>query len=126
MSAKGESLEKTINLGGLPAEKNAGLLFSGYIKIPEPGDWTFHCQAKGSMIFKIHNKLVIDGDYKYDGSLLSNTVKLDKGIHPYRLYYKAPDGEPSLTLQWQGPNIAMGLIPADALLVKRKQNRRKK
>jgi hypothetical protein len=122
-------VQKTINLGALPAEKNAGLLFSGYIKIPEPGDWTFHGQAKGGMIFKIHNKLVLDGDYKYDGNLLSSTVKLDQGIHPYRLYYKAPDGEPSLNLQWQGPNNAMGLIPADALLtftVKEEQDRRKK
>jgi hypothetical protein len=113
-------VQKTINLGALPAEKNAGLLFQGYIKIPEPGDWTFHCQAKGGVIVKIHNKLVIDGDYKYDGSLLSTTLKLDKGIHPYRLYYRTPDGKPAINLQWQGPNIAMDLIPADSLLVKRK------
>ena len=103
-------------------------MFWGYIKIPEPGDWTFHCQAKGGMIFKIHNKLVIDGDYKYEGGLLSSTVKLDKGVHPYRLYYIAPDKEPSLNLQWQGPNSPMGLIPADALLtftVKEEQKHRK-
>ena len=121
--------QKNINLEALPAEKNAGLLFWGYIKIPEPGDWTFHGQAKGGMIFKIHNKLVLDGDYKYEGDLLSSTVKLDKGIHPYRLYYIAPDEEPSLNLQWQGPNSPMGLIPADALLtftVKEEQERRKK
>ena len=118
ISAKAESLQKTISLGALPAEENAGLLLSGYIQVPASGDWTFHCKAAGAFIFKIHNKLVIDGDYKYDGSLLSTTVKLDKGIHPYRLYYKRPTGKPALSLQWQGPNIAMGLIPADALLVK--------
>ena len=78
------------------------------------------------MIFKIHNKLVLDGDYKYDGNALSSTVKLAEGIHPYRLYYKTPAGKPALSLQWEGPNVAMGLIPADALLVQSKQKRGKK
>ena len=96
-------------------------MFSGYIKIPKAGDWTFHCKATGGLIFKIHNKLILDGDYKYDGSALNTTVRLAKGIHPYRLYYKTPAGKPTLSLQWEGPNIALSLIPADALLVKGEQ-----
>ena len=126
MTAKTVSLEKNIGLGPLPAEKNAGLLFSGYLNVPESGDWTFHCEAAGGLIFKIHNKLVLDGDYKYDGSALSSTVKLAAGIHPYRLYYKTPAAKPALNLQWEGPKVAMGLIPADALLVQGKHKRGKK
>mgnify|MGYP001403455964 FL=1 len=103
------------------SKKTAGLLFSGYIKIPKSGDWTFHCKATGGLIFKIHNKLILDGDYQYDGSALSTTVRLAKGIHPYRLYYKTPAGKPALSLQWEGPDIAVSLIPADALLVKGEQ-----
>ena len=123
MTAKAESLKKNINLEPLPAKKNAGLLFSGYIQIPEPGDWTFHCKATGGVIFKIHNKLVIDGDYKYDGTEISTTLKLDRGIHPYRLYYKTSAKKPSLSLQWEGSSVAKGLIPADALLVQGEQKR---
>ena len=121
MTAKSVSVENTISLDSLLAKKTAGLLFSGYIKIPKAGDWTFHCKATGGLIFKIHNKLILDGDYKYDGSALSTTVRLAKGIHPYRLYYKTPAGKPALSLQWEGPNIAMSLIPDDALLVKGEQ-----
>ena len=126
MTAKTVSLEKNIGLGSLPAEKNAGLLFSGYLKIPESGDWTFQCEASGSLILKIHNKLVLDGDYKYDGSTLSSTVKLAAGIHPYRLYFKSPGSKPALNLQWEGPSTALGLIPADALRVQDKHKRGKK
>ncbi len=126
MKAKTESLEKNIGLGSLPAGKHAGLLFSGYLKIPESGDWTFHCEASGGLIFKIHNKLVLDGDYKYDGSALSSTVKLAAGIHPYRLYYKTPSEQPALSLQWEGQNTSMALIPADALLAQGKHKRGKK
>ena len=78
------------------------------------------------MIFKMHNKLVLDGDYKYDGGALSSTVKLAEGIHPYRLYYKTPAAKPALSLQWEGPNTAMGLIPADALLAQGERKRGKK
>ncbi|MFP6883294.1 MAG: PA14 domain-containing protein, partial [Roseibacillus sp.] len=118
MTPKAGSLKKSINLESLPAKENSGLLFSGYIQIPEPGDWTFHCRATGGLIFKIHNKLVIDGDYKYDGSEISATVKLDEGIHPYRLYYRTSGSKPALSLQWEGPNIDKGSIPADSFLVK--------
>ena len=123
MSSEDSYLEKNINVKSLPAEKNAGLLFSGYIQIPEPGDWTFHCEASGSLIFKIHNKLVIDGDYKYDGTEISTTLKLDQGIHPYRLYYKTSSKKPSLGLQWEGPSVAKGSIPANALLVQGERKR---
>ena len=126
MTAKTESLEKQISPGPLPVGKHAGLLFSGYLKIPESGDWTFQCEAEGGLIFKIHNKLVIDGDYKYDGSALSSAVKLAAGIHPYRLYYKTPAEKPALSLQWKGPNTALSFIPAGALLAQGKHKRGKK
>ena len=102
-------------------EKNAGLLFTGYLKIPESGDWTFQCEASGGLIFKIHNKLVLDGDYKYDGSELSSKVKLAAGIHPYRLYYKTSSEQPSLNFQWEGPDTTKNSIPADALFMPRKR-----
>ena len=121
MKAKTISVEKNIGLGPLPAEESAGLLFSGYLKIPNSGDWTFHCKAAGGLILKIHNKLVLDGDYKYDGGELSSKVKLAAGIHPYRLYYKTYSEQPSLNFQWEGPDTTKSSIPADALFMPRKR-----
>tara|TARA_B100000530_G_scaffold280075_1_gene193587 strand:- start:4 stop:657 length:654 start_codon:yes stop_codon:yes gene_type:complete len=120
MKAKTISVEKNIGLGPLPAEESAGLFFTGYLKIPTSGDWTFQCEASGGLIFKIHNKLVLDGDYKYDGSEISSMVRLAAGIHPYRLYYKTSSEKPSLNLRWEGPNTTKGSIPADALFMPRK------
>tara|TARA_B100001250_G_C19414778_1_gene620634 strand:- start:142 stop:681 length:540 start_codon:yes stop_codon:yes gene_type:complete len=124
MKAKTISVEKNIGLGPLPAGKSTGLLFTGYLKIPESGDWTFQCEASGGLIFKIHNKLVLDGDYKYDGSELSSMVRLAAGIHPYRLYYKTSSEQPALSLQWEGPNTAKGSIPADSLVMPRKRGKK--
>ena len=117
MATKASSLTETINLDPLPAQEDAGLLFSGYLQVPEAGDWTFHCEATGGFIFKIHNKLVIDGDYNYDEAAISGTVKLAKGLHPYRLYYRTSAGKPALSFQWEGPNTVTGPVPVEALLV---------
>ena len=117
MTEEGSSLAENINLDLLPAQKDSGLLFSGYLRIPEAGDWTFEGEATGGFIFKVHNKLVIDGDYQYDGAPLSGTVRLTKGIHPFRLYYRTVVGRPDLNLKWQGPNIRMSPLPSGSLLV---------
>ena len=117
MTEEGSSLSENINLDLLPAQKDSGLLFSGYLRIPEAGDWTFEGEATGGFIFKVHNKLVIDGDYQYEGAPLSGTVRLTKGIHPFRLYYRTVVGRPDLSLKWQGPNIRMSPLPSGSLLV---------
>jgi uncharacterized sulfatase len=119
MKAESASTAKTIEAAQLP-DGNAGALLSGYIHIPASGDWTFHCKATGGVIVKIHNKLVVDGDYKYDGSEISTTVKLSEDIHPYRVYYKATTGTPALSLRWEGPNTAKAPLPAAALFVDKK------
>ena len=116
MAAKASSMTETINLDPLPAQEDAGLLFSGYLRIPEAGDWTFEGEATGGLIFKIHNKLVIDGDYQYEGAPISGTVKLAKGLHPYRLYYRTSSGKPELSLKWKGPGRELEALPAASLL----------
>jgi hypothetical protein len=116
MAAKASSMTETINLDPLPAQGDAGLLFSGYLRIPEAGDWTFEGEATGGLIFKIHNKLVIDGDYQYEGAPISGTVRLAKGIHPYRLYYRTSSGKPELSLKWKGPGRELEALPAASLL----------
>ena len=116
MTAKASSLVETITLDPLPAQEDAGLLFSGYLRIPAAGDWTFEGEAMGGLIFKIHNKLVIDGDYQYEGAPISGTVKLAKGLHPYRLYYRTSPGKPELSLKWKGPGRELEALPAASLL----------
>ena len=110
-------LAKQISLKTIPIKKNTGVLFSGYLLVPHSGEWTFHCESSGQFIFKIHKKLVLDADYKYDGTEVSTTLKLNKGIHPYRMYYKDSSSKPDINLQWESGNLAKSPIPAKALFV---------
>lgn len=111
-------LGKSISVKTIPTKKNTGVLFSGYLLVPHSGEWTFHCKSAGQFIFKIHKKLVLDADYKYDGSEIATTLNLNKGIHPYRMYYKDSSSKPDINLQWESENVSKGLIPPEALFVK--------
>ena len=111
-------LGKSISVKTITTKKNTGVLFSGYLLVPHSGEWTFHCKSAGQFIFKIHKKLVLDADYKYDGSEIATTLNLNKGIHPYRMYYKDSSSTPDINLQWESENVSKGLIPPEALFVK--------
>ena len=78
--------------------------------VPHSGAWTFHCKSTGQFILKIHKKLVLDADYKYNGEEISRTLNLSKGIHPYRLYYKHSSPKPNISLQWESEKVAKSVI----------------
>lgn len=100
----------------LPRDKDVGMLFSGYLKIPQDGDYTFYLAADTGALLRIHDAVVIDADYGYPGSKeVNGSIKLKAGLHPFRLYYARGDkGTPSLNFSWSGPGIGKQIIPATA------------
>jgi len=115
MTEKGRVSIAGFNLDNLTRTNDAGILFTVYISIPTTGDWTFYTTVDGGAIFKIHDKLVLDADFGYDGSEVSQTVKLQAGLHPFRYYYRTGDKPPALVLQWSGPGTAKASVSADRL-----------
>ena len=106
MAPELRALGKGIDLEHLPAEHDAGLLLTGNLSVPEDGTWTFYGEAAGHFILKIHDMLVLDGDYKYAGTVIEQRVNLESGFHPFRLYYKTGSGAPTLNLKWEGPGTS--------------------
>jgi arylsulfatase A-like enzyme len=98
---KVSSRVEDLNLDKL--KTNAGL-FEGYILVPEDGNYTFNLQTNGNAFLRIHDIAVIDADYHYNGLAKSETLKLAKGYHPIKLYFKRSDIKKALTIEftWQG------------------------
>lgn len=96
-----------------PRNDEIGLLFSGYIVAPANGDYTFFISADTGALLRIHDATVIDADYGYVGSTeVSGTIKLQAGLHPFRLYYvRGTTGVPALSLSWSGPGFAKQQVP---------------
>jgi uncharacterized sulfatase len=112
MQETGAWFDSAISLDRLQANSNAGLLLTGFLSVPENGTWTFSSISDGGIIFKLHKKLVLDADYRYDGSEISQSVILEQGLHPFRLYYRTGADTPEISLQWSGPGVTKETIPA--------------
>jgi hypothetical protein len=88
-------------------DNDVGILFTGYINVPEDGDYTFYLTADTSALLRIHEATVIDEDFDYPGMKeTSGAIRLKAGAHPFRLYYARRDkGAPHLEFAWSGPGF---------------------
>jgi hypothetical protein len=105
-AAEGHSLNLDIKGDGL---KNALTFFTGYIRVPTDGEYSFYLACDAKAFLRIHDAQVIDADYGYPGSLARmGSLFLKAGLHPFRLYYYRyiEDGPPFLKLDWSGPGMA--------------------
>ncbi|EDY18030.1 sulfatase [Chthoniobacter flavus Ellin428] len=99
-----------------PRKDDVAVLFSGYVEVPEDGEYQFHVAADTGALLRIGGATVIDADFGYEsGQDKSGTVRLQAGRHPFRLYYvRREAGEPRLTFQWNRPGQAPQDIPPGA------------
>lgn len=103
---------------GAAAEMQAGaLLFEGYIRVPEDGEYTFYLRTDGGALLRIHEATVIDADYGYNGETERRaSLLLERGLHPFRMTYARKNGKikPSWTLLWSGPGFDRTPVPEKA------------
>ena len=94
-------------------DSTQALLFTGYLQIPVDGDYTFYMNASGKAFLRLHDAALIDEDYGYEfGVEKQATIKLKKGLHPFRLtFLQQSEVKAKLKLQWSGPEIAKQPIP---------------
>lgn len=89
-------------------------VFEGFIEVPETGEYTFFLKANSNTFLKLHEINLLDGDYNYKaGEELQAKIRLEKGTHPFRLYFKKQEGTASkMDLQWAGPGFTKTKISA--------------
>lgn len=94
---------------------DGALCFSGYIRVPADGEYTFSLKASGGALLRMHEAVVVDEDYGYkNGEERSGKILLKAGLHAFRLYYKYSSGMGrSLSFSWEGPGIKKAVVPAE-------------
>ncbi|PZX48310.1 arylsulfatase A-like enzyme [Algoriphagus chordae] len=98
--------EKVVALPTIDEEGGDGnlVVWTGYIKVPESGKYSFSADRKKSHFFmRIHDISVIDGNYAIDDSP-QGTVHLEAGYHPVKIYLLKEDSSPKLELSWAFEN----------------------
>lgn len=118
-SAKGNcSLPSSASEAG----KSQVLYFSGYLNIPEDGEYTFSIKSGNKAFFRIHDAVVIDADFNYQpGTETEGKVKLKSGLHPFKLYYyNKIQVKNELALEWSSASINKQPVPESAFRTKQK------
>lgn len=88
--------EEIVNSIDIPVSSSGNMIvFTGYVEVPESGQYTFQVQSENQVIVRIHDALAVDGDYNAKKSITkAGTVLLEKGYHPMRVFVKKDSESP--------------------------------
>ena len=100
-----------------PREKNQYFSFdySGYINIPEAGEYTFYLATNDGGRFYIDNHMLINNDGLHPMVEVKKAISLKAGLHPISVKYFQEGGRNGLLVSWEGPGFEKQEIPSSAL-----------
>lgn len=118
LKAKASGTAAQPDLSKRTRDGEIGMLFTGYLKIPQDGDYTFSIKADTGALLRIHDATVVDADFGYvSGNEANGSIKLKEGLHPFRLYYAhGGKGKQELKLSWSSKGGPMQPIPTDVFV----------
>ncbi|HEX2951672.1 MAG TPA: PA14 domain-containing protein, partial [Armatimonadota bacterium] len=94
---------------------NYAFVFTGYLRVPTDGIYTFTTSSDdGSRLF-IGDTLVVNNDFTHGLGDVEGYVTLKAGWHPIRVEYFQATGGSGLSVTYQGPGMDKTPIPAEAL-----------
>ena len=103
--------------------QKSGVVYSGYIKIPADGIYTFYSLSDDGSVLFIDGELIVDNDGSHRARERSGPVGLKAGFHAIRVRHFQIGGKPRLLVKWQGPGIKKEDIPADVLFSPQRRRR---
>lgn len=96
-----------------------GYIFSGLINVPEDGVYIFQTRSDDGSVLYIGNELVVNNDGSHAAIPATGYIALEKGFHPYILYYFEDYEGEHLSWFWKLPSAKeLTPIPTSALFVK--------
>jgi hypothetical protein len=100
-------------------EENFALRFAGFIDAPKDGMYVFYTTSDDGSLLYIGEEIVVDNDGLHGPDEKCGAVALGKGLHAIAVHYAQGGGEGLLEVNWEGPGVKKGAIPAEALFHKR-------
>lgn len=101
---------------GLPEYANMqtfGLIFDGYIRVPEDGVYTFSLASDDGSILSIGGKNVVDRDGPRSTGDTNGSIALAKGLHKVKLRYFQGGGAANLALKVSRNGDPLQPVPQD-------------
>jgi hypothetical protein len=92
-----------------------GMIFTGYVRIPNRGVYTFHTLSNDGSVLFIGDDLVVDNDSPHPTRLQSGQIALEPGLHRLRLEYFQAGGAKALEVHVEGPGMPKQQVPVEML-----------
>jgi hypothetical protein len=93
-----------------------GLEFSGFVRVPSAGVWTFTLTSDDGSRLWIGDTLVVDNDGQHAPQDVTGPIRLAAGLHPIRIRYFENGGGKTFQVRWSGPSVHDQLLPAEVLV----------
>jgi hexosaminidase len=105
----------TFDLGVRTRDDHFALRFTGYLKVPTDGIYTFYLVSDDGSRLWIGSDLVVDHDGLHSASEQFGQIILKAGMHPISVAYFEAGGAQHLEVNYAGPGISRQPVPASAL-----------
>ncbi|HEV2481076.1 MAG TPA: alpha-L-fucosidase [Puia sp.] len=94
--------------------ENAGLLYTGYVKVPKDALYTWYLSVDDGGVLWIDNQLVVDHDGKHANTEKTGKIALKKGPHVFKLAYIQAGSDKALKLEYSANGVGRQELPASA------------
>jgi hypothetical protein len=100
---------------GKKRENYFGFRYSGFIKVPKDGIYTFYLKSNDGSRLYIHGEELIENDANHAAVEEPGSIALKSGFHPVMVKYMQCGGGKSLQVSWSGPGISKQEIQQNVL-----------
>ncbi len=94
-----------------------GLVFTGVVRIPKDGTYTFYTNSDDGTKLYLGDGVVVNNDGGHGMTEKSGKVSLAAGLYPIRVEFFEGGGGEGLEVSYEGPGIKKQVIPAAALFL---------
>jgi alpha-L-fucosidase len=113
LAAEGVAAEPSVAVK--PREEEYGLVFTGFVEVPETGLYRFFVDSDDGSMMNLHGAVVVDNDGPHSATEKSGAVALEKGLHPVEILMFEDAGQDLLRVSWRGPGMDAKMpVPASA------------
>jgi S1-C subfamily serine protease len=123
-TATGMTPKPTLDLKGRSPEY-FGFQFTGLIKAPADGLYTFYAASDDGSRLWIGDKLVVDNDGLHSHHESAGLIRLKAGLYPITIGFFEFSGGESLVVSWKGPKLKKQEILPAAFFFKKKSETNK-
>ena len=94
------TIESKVVIPGHSQKMGFGLVFQGYIEVPQTDVYVFYLRSDDGSTLQIGDKLVVDNDGSHSGVEVEGQIALEKGKHPIYIKYFQGSGGQALGLKY--------------------------